>query len=430
MIELIKVRIDYMLTFEELYKRVAKSSETKEVDEILSKLQYNPYHLECILHPEKMPYKWESCHDECKLEGKFFINCFFNHLGKDEENKPTIDFKEEKCTFCMDEDKLKKLVKSKDIISTLEAIHKQEQPVYAIVAPAFLSQFDIVHDGQLRAAFKQIGFAGMVEVSLFADILTLKEALEFDKDINKEEDFQLTSCCCPVWINLIRKVYPELLNHVPNSVSPMVATGRVIKKLVPDAFVVFVGPCLAKKSEAKEEDVKDAVDIALTFQEVNDLFEAARVDAEKLKADLREHSSVAGRIYAITSGVSEAVGLSVKKLRPEKPIQVKAIQANGVVECRKLLKDIEQGDIDANFIEGMGCVGGCVGGPRSLIDTEVATEKVRKYADESLYETPINNPYVIEILHRLNITTIEQLLEENEIFTRYLSTDNADRLKH
>lgn len=84
-------------------------------------------------------------------------------------------------------------------------------PVYAMVAPAFLGQFGKATPGQLRTAFKQLGFQGMVEVAAFADILTMKEALEFDANIHTDRDFLLTSCCCPLWIAMIRKVYAQLM---------------------------------------------------------------------------------------------------------------------------------------------------------------------------------------------------------------------------
>lgn len=87
----------------------------------------------------------------------------------------------------------------------------------------------------------------MVEAAVFADIVTLKEALEFDTHVKKQGDFQLTSCCCPVWIALIRGIYKDLAPHVPGAVSPIIAAGRVVKKLHPDAVTVFVGPCMAKK---------------------------------------------------------------------------------------------------------------------------------------------------------------------------------------
>jgi iron only hydrogenase large subunit-like protein len=89
-----------------------------------------------------------------------------------------------------------------------------------------------------------------------------------------------------------------------------------------------------------------------------------------------------------------------------------------MVECKKLLKDLEEGKVKANFLEGMGCIGGCVGGPKAIIDKEIAANKVREYADQSIYKTPIDNPYVIELLSRLNMHTIEELLEDQQIFTR------------
>lgn len=113
----------------------------------------------------------------------------------------------------------------------LRAVRDGDAPVYAIVAPAFIGQFaEDITPGQLRAAFKALGFAGMVEVALFADILTLKEALEFDATIHTDQDFLLTSCCCPMWIAMIRKVYAQLTPHIPGAVSPMIACGRVVKR--------------------------------------------------------------------------------------------------------------------------------------------------------------------------------------------------------
>ena len=130
----------------------------------------------------------------------------------------------------------------------LDVVAKQDAPVYALIAPAFVSQFsERVTPGRLRSAFKALGFAGMVEVALFADILTLKEALDFDELVRSEEDFLLTSCCCPIWIAMIRKVYGSLTPHIPASVSPMIACGRAVKQLVPGAVTVFIGHVLQKR---------------------------------------------------------------------------------------------------------------------------------------------------------------------------------------
>lgn len=220
---------------------------------------------------------------------------------------------------------------SKDVQACMESLHSKERLAYALIAPAFLGQFsDEVTPGMLRNAFKQMGFDGMVEVAVFADILTLKEALEFDQNINTETDYQLTSCCCPMWIAMIRKIYSDLMPHVPATVSPMIAAGRTIKILHPDALTVFIGPCVAKKAEAKETDLRGAIDHVLTFQETKELFDLLKVDLTLFAASEKENSSRAGRIYARVGGVSEAVKNTVERLNPNRRIAIKTCQADGV----------------------------------------------------------------------------------------------------
>lgn len=295
----------------------------------------------------------------------------------------------------------------------------KERPVYLMIAPAFFGQFsEQVTPGKLRQAFKTLGFTGMVEVALFADVLTLKEALEFDRHVNEKGDFQLTSCCCPVWISLIRKHCPELMSHVPPMVSPMIACGRMIKKIHPNAITVFAGPCLAKKKEAKEPDISDAVDYVLTFQEIKDIFDSANIDVEQFPDEKKEHASKAGRLYARTGGVSQAVKEMVEQLRPDRSITVQAEQANGVKECMEMIQRIQKGETDANFFEGMGCIGGCVGGPKALLSKEEGTRHVDDYAEETPFRTPLENPYVRELLKELGFGTVEDLLNDNILLTR------------
>jgi iron only hydrogenase large subunit-like protein len=272
----------------------------------------------------------------------------------------------------------------------------------------------------LRSAFKQIGFDGMVEVSLFADILTLKESLEFNRIVKSETDYLLTSCCCPTWIAMIRKIYNQLMPHIPGSVSPMIASGRTIKHLHPDALTVFIGPCVAKKAEAKEKDLVGAIDYVLTFQEVKDIFEALEIDLFQMEESDKDHSSRTGRLYARSGGVSEAVASSVDRLNPEGgKIRIRTQQADGIPACREMINELTAGRTSANFYEGMGCIGGCVGGPKSIIDRVQGRLNVDEYGDMASHPTPIDNPYVIELMHRLGFDTLESLLEESEIFTRH-----------
>lgn len=407
-----------MKTFHQLYLDILKQEAGR--GRVLEG-EYDPYHMDCLLHPERYaPVVFAEKCEQCAYEQACQNSCIFDAFEQDAEGKVRIN--KDKCVgcgACVDACKLEKLAANKDVVPVLRTIREKKQEVYALIAPAFLGQFgEEVTTGKLRAAFKAMGFQGMIEVAVFADILTLKEALEFDANIKEEQDYQLTSCCCPVWIAMIRKVYHELMPHVPGAVSPMIAAGRVVKKLHPEAVTVFIGPCMAKKKEAKEADIADAVDYVLTFQEVQEMFEAADIHPELLGEDDKEHSSRAGRIYARTGGVSEAVTSTVKQLHPDREIEVHAEQADGVPACRAMIERIKNGETRANFFEGMGCPGGCVGGPKIIIDKETGKKNVDRYGEEAEYKTPLENPFVLELLSRLGFHTIEEFLEKSEILVR------------
>lgn len=406
-----------MKTFHELYLEILKQEAAG--GRYLAE-DYNPYHLDCLLHPEKYApvVHTESC-EACAYERACASSCIFDAI---EEKDGEIHINPKKCTgcgVCVDACRLERLSANKDVFPVLREVREKKRDVYALVAPAFTGQFGTAATpGRLRSAFKAIGFKGMVEVAVFADILTLKEALEFDRHVLTEEDFQLTSCCCPVWIAMIRNIYTELMPHVPGAVSPMIAAGRVVKKIHPEAVTVFIGPCIAKKKEAKEPDIADAVDYVLTFQEVKEIFNAADIRPEELTEEASEHSSRAGRIYARTGGVSEAVRKTVEQLHPDRKIAVRAKQADGVPACRALIEKIKAGGAGANFFEGMACSGGCVGGPKAIIDKQQGKEEVDTYGDAAVYRTPLENPYVMELLARLGFGSVEEFLEKSDILTR------------
>jgi iron only hydrogenase large subunit-like protein len=377
--------------------------------------------LDCLLHPAKYAPVWNTETCDCTGEGdpQCVKRCIFSAIGRSENGELIID--KDRCVgcgACIDACASGRLTESRDVLPVLEALKNARGPVYAMVAPAFIGQFDGASPGSLRSAFKSIGFTGMVEVALFADILTLKEALVFDSKIKSREDFMLTSCCCPIWISMVRRSYSQYLKNLPDSISPMIACGRVIKRLEPSAVTVFIGPCIAKKVEARDKELADAVDFVLTFEETRDIFEAFSIKPREVPEDGKEHSSRAGRIYARTGGVSEAVERTVRVLNPNRSIHVKAAQADGTKDCRKLLERLKNGGVDANFMEGMGCGGGCVGGPKVLTDPGIGQMNVDRYGDTADCSTPLDNPFVMKLLERLGFSSVEQLLGEN-IFTRH-----------
>lgn len=406
-----------MKTFDELYRELLKKNINE--DESFPE-EYNPYHLDCLLHPEghATVLQVEEC-EQCAYDRACQNSCVFDAIEWTDDGKLKINPELcVGCEACIEACQSGRLVASKDVLPAMKAVREAKGPVYMMVAPAFLGQFsEAVTPGKLRTAFKALGFTGMVEVALFADILTLKEALEFEEHVHSQEDYQLTSCCCPVWIAMIRKIYHELMPHVPGAVSPMIACGRMIKRIHPDALTVFAGPCLAKKQEAREPDIADAVDYVLTFQEIQDIFEAANIRPEDLKDAEKEHASKAGRLYARTGGVSQAVSEMVEQLRPERSIHVRSEQADGPKACMEMIRRIKEGRTDANFFEGMGCVGGCVGGPKAILDADEGRENVDAYGNGAKYRTPLENPYVRRVLEELGLSTVEELLKD-DLLTR------------
>jgi len=211
-----------MKTFEELYYEVlVRTLKDKDMGFLEKLEQYDTHQLDCLLHPEKHPLVWTTGPCSCGEDDPACIRvCPFHAMHPGESGNVEID--EENCTgceLCIQECRAKNLTASRDVIPALQSIRAKKGLVYALVAPAFLGQYtNDVTPGKLRNALKEAGFDGMIEVALLADILTLKEALEFDEKIKTETDYQLTSCCCPVWIAMIRKIYKDLVPHVPPAV--------------------------------------------------------------------------------------------------------------------------------------------------------------------------------------------------------------------
>lgn len=374
----------------------------------------------------KVVDKVKYCSMDCvNASGKTLcqISCPFNAILVDKKNKTTyID--NDKCTdcgFCVEACPSGGILDKVEFIPLINLL-KSDSPIIAAVAPAISGQFgNNVTINQLRAAFKKIGFTDMIEVAFFADMLTLKEAIEFDHHVKSEKDFMITSCCCPMWVGMLKRVYNNLVKYVSPSISPMIAAGRVLKKLNSNCKVVFIGPCIAKKAESKEKDLIDDIDFVLTFAELKDIFDALSIDPSIMKEDLSsEYASKGGRLYARSGGVSIAVKDVVERLFPEKHNLFKSVQASGVKECKDILNKAQSGEISSNFIEGMGCVGGCVGGPKAIIPKEKGTEYVDSFAESSAVKTPIDSSCMNDILKKIGIDSTCDFKNESkiEIFER------------
>jgi iron only hydrogenase large subunit-like protein len=358
----------------------------------------------------------EHCNEDdckCMLEvGKYETEMYKRNKGPIIVSDKCLS-----CGYCVSDCDFGALADKIEFMPIIDLLKDKKTPVYATVAPAIVGQFgEKVTMGKLRTALKMLGFEDMIETALFADILTIKEAFEFNHLVKSEEDFFLTSCCCPVWFNMIKKNYTDIDKHMSPSVSPMIASGRILKRLYQDAKVVFIAPCIAKKAEIKEPDLEGAIDYVLNFRELDQIFNALNIDMEKLQADEKDQASMGGRLYARSGGVSFSVKTVVNRLEPSRVIKLKALKVNGVQDCKKVLEKLRNGEkVDANFIEGMACAGGCVGGPRTNRDADTATKFVNEFGEDSFILTPFDNLNVMKILEQFNIDSIEEITKNDEI---------------
>lgn len=357
---------------------------------------------------EHCDHKKCKCENTCKYESDIY---------KRSAAPLIVDNKCLSCGECIAACDFGALADKIEFLPLVSLLKDGKVPVYASVAPAIAGQFgDDITMGQLRTALKLIGFQDMIETALFADILTIREAFEFSHLVKNAGDFFLTSCCCPVWFNLTKKHYPEIFKHMSPSVSPMIASGRFLKKLYENAKVVFIAPCIAKKAEIKSPELKGSIDYVINFNELAEIFNALDINLKDLPSDEKDQASMGGRIYARTGGVSFSVKTVVNRLEPQRLIRLKSMRVDGVNACKSILDNLSTGkEVDANFIEGMGCEGGCVGGPRTIIDADKATHLVNEFGEDSLIMTPFDNLNVMKILKQLGISHIEEIVDNNEV---------------
>jgi len=256
-----------------------------------------------------------------------------------------------------------------DIINEI----KDGKEVIAMVAPSIEGQFGDANLASIRQALKKMGFADMVEVGLGADLTAAYEAREWIEAI--KEGNKLTTSCCPAFVEMIRKNYPDIYEkNKSKTVSPMCATSRYLKVIKPYAKTVFIGPCVAKKKEAQNEDIPGNADYVMTFGELQILMNSAGVTFEPAD-DFDQESSLFGKKFASSGGVANAV-LEVMKELGEETENIKLLRASGGADCKKAIMLLKHGRLPEDFIEGMFCPGGCVGGP-SKRKTEIEITKAR-----------------------------------------------------
>ena len=315
------------------------------------------------------------CQNACKIKA----------VSINEENAASID--NEKCTACgacVYQCPFGAMMDKSYILNVVELLKKKtpDGKVYAVVAPSIASQFSYARPGQVVAGLRALGFDAVEEAALGADMVAQAESKEL-----AEKGF-LTSSCCPAFVAYVKSAFPELAEHISHNLSPMATIAKFIKERERDAKIVFIGPCTAKKAEAQTDAVKPYIDAVLTFEELQALFDSRDIEITELpEEEVLDHASYFGRIFARSGGLSEAVAQGLKEQGLDQEFALKVCTCDGIEACKMALLKKSKNALDANFIEGMACVGGCIGGAGCLTHGERNKAQVDQYGRDASQKT-------------------------------------------
>jgi len=305
--------------------------------------------------------------------------CQVKAIHEREDGISQID--EEKCTRCgacsyacpfgaiMDKSYILKCI---DITRENE---KGTAHAYMVVAPSISSQFHYATLGQVITGIKNLGFRDVIETALGADMVAYEESGEL------AERGVLTSSCCPAFVRYAETAFPEIKDKISDCLSPMQALAKFIKEGDPLAKVVFVGPCIAKKDEMARGKDYSYVDCVITFEELQALVDAKGIDLPSLPESLLDNASYYGRIFARSGGLSDAIKEGLKERGSS--FEAKTLAVAGLDSCKTALSSLRSGTAPFNYLEGMACSGGCIGGPCCLTHEIRDASSVDKYGHES-----------------------------------------------
>lgn len=286
------------------------------------------------------------------------------------------------CGACVYQCPFGAIVDKSFLVDTLQIMRESENntkyKVYAVVAPSVSSQFSYARTGQVVTGLKKLGFHNVIEAALGADIVAYEEAGEL-----AEKGF-LTSSCCPAFVSYVRKAFPTMADKISHNPSPMEAVARFIKRTDPTAKCIFIGPCTAKKMEFQLDTIT-GVDCVITFEELQALFDARELSIETLEENVLDNASYFGRIFARCGGLSDAVAQALKERGiSEEEFKVKPISCDGIEQCKIALLKASKNLLPENFIEGMACLGGCIGGAACVTHGPKDKNEVNKYGQLAL----------------------------------------------
>ncbi|MDP4152142.1 MAG: monomeric [FeFe] hydrogenase [Bacillota bacterium] len=280
------------------------------------------------------------------------------------------------------------------ITNVIDYLKNPELNVYAVAAPAIEGQFREISIGQIKKGLKKLGFVGVYEAALGADAVAAEEAAELADC--KSTRKKLTSSCCPAFVDLIEKNYPELCDNVSSLLSPMAATAKYIREKIDNrAVIVFIGPCIAKKADVLQNHI-GLISGVLTFQELSAMLKAKKVNLKEFELD-SELATSFGKGFAKSGGVTAAVMKALEERGEVQPIA--AQKCSGIAECKTALSLLKAGKLSEDFIEGMACSGGCIAGPGIIGDPGLSRRTFDKKIDN-------RNNKIIKNIHKYNFDTL------------------------
>lgn len=298
--------------------------------------------------------------------------CPVNAISKDEFGKEKID--PQKCVYCgkcMLACPFGAIMERSEMFDVLRDIKDPGKTTVAMVAPSIAGQFN-TDFGKVVSALKKMGFDKVVEVAYGADITAQKETEEFVERLEHKESF-MTSSCCPAYVQVVKKHIPSIQSYVSTTLSPMIYTGEWVSNQWPGATRVFIGPCVAKRFEARESTYVDNV---MTYEELGSIFIAAGVDVVECDEQEPDKSaSPVGRGFAVSGGVANAVIASAASCG------VKAVSkpVNGINnKTVSLLRVLDKTIKEPAFVEVMTCEGGCLNGPGVTSSPVIAKKFLEK----------------------------------------------------
>jgi [FeFe] hydrogenase (group B1/B3) len=334
--------------------------------------------IECGICKKSCPYDAISdiqrpCIKACPVDA---ISYSDDHIAKIDQSKCIS------CGACVYQCPFGAISDISYITQAIALLKNNNSHVYAIIAPSIASQCTESTLGQVISALKKLGFYDIYEAAIGADLILEEESRELIRAT--EEGSFITSSCCPSFVELIEKHYPVFGGNVSTVVSPMIASARLIKSIDPLAKTIFIGPCISKKAEVMKENLKNNIDVVITFEELLALFYAKDIEPSELPETEINQASSFGRSFAYSGGVSAALSNHLSGLNADLDPEVTI--CNGATECNKTLQGIKSGSIKTNFVEGMICQKGCIGGPSSFNHSGKAKSFIDTYSKNSKYK--------------------------------------------